>query len=760
MAQQRSPDGRLVYLHCSSIFSGANAQVRKAKKISQLLGKHKTAIKILTKEFSLPAIAAVAKELLEERIFDSLPRAKLRYPELFQLSETQEAERAASEAEVIRIEAEAAQDIVLTSDDEGGDECLDPEQGEQKAQPDELPEDKAEAGDDIQTKAVEFPQSASQAHLALSVPRLHPVYLPFKTQHKILVLVQSLLEECCLEFGNTWVPDLMEAQKWKEAESIELTQWTKRFSKHAKSLPLSAIKKVPGKSIAEVLFGTSILRHSAVHRLPTSAAGILNILSAAITFAEALRDSKRAEKVAEIKTRLEASVEEIVQHQNLLERKLTAQFEDIARRRAELDQLERSSIEEMLAIDEKQRTEVGSAFEGLLIGSQQISNPCAYSHTPDLEGANLDSKVDENIESGSMVHELKRAVAMNEAQADDQSPPIEEELDHAEDSEKYERSSWHDNCGASVVEKAEVELDLATLRSRGRTEESKKAAISRWDVTAPDETRISMDEAPASEKAPPTPVHITHNTGWGWPRHETWHFLATGAAEPYNAPEETIPGEESCCAALVETETAAPEAPIEASHTASINEGLDSAREATPNRYDNIPQDIGDPCAPISKPDVAPAFNAVAEDTEFLAPFPKPAEWAGRDFHSSSPSAPPSIKTSVIEATAPEAPTEDSRTIALKIYNSGKIFRSIVFIKDCTRTAIVNEAKAYCVSCAQNNPKFGNLLPERWDLVLKSLKLYGCNMDLTTYKADNLSFLLRDVAKAGIPRFTLQIFGI
>ena len=32
MAQQPSPDGRLVYLHCSSIFSGANAHVRKAKK--------------------------------------------------------------------------------------------------------------------------------------------------------------------------------------------------------------------------------------------------------------------------------------------------------------------------------------------------------------------------------------------------------------------------------------------------------------------------------------------------------------------------------------------------------------------------------------------------------------------------------------------------------------------------------------------------------------------------------------------------------
>ena len=114
--------GRRVYLHCSSIFSGANTHVRKVKKIPQLLEKHKVFIIIFTQGFTLSAVAAIAKELLEEQIFEFLPRAKLRYPELFQPSETQEAERAASEAEVIRIEAEAAQDIVLTSDGEGEDE--------------------------------------------------------------------------------------------------------------------------------------------------------------------------------------------------------------------------------------------------------------------------------------------------------------------------------------------------------------------------------------------------------------------------------------------------------------------------------------------------------------------------------------------------------------------------------------------------------------------------------------------------------------
>ena len=149
MVEQHLPDGRLVYLHCSSIFSGINAHIRKLKVVSRLLGQHRASIKILTREFPLDAIATVAKQLLDEEIFESLPRAKLHYPELFQTSETQEAERAASEAEVIRIEDEAAQNIELTSDDEGEGECPDFEQEDEYGEPEEIMDDNAEASGGI-----------------------------------------------------------------------------------------------------------------------------------------------------------------------------------------------------------------------------------------------------------------------------------------------------------------------------------------------------------------------------------------------------------------------------------------------------------------------------------------------------------------------------------------------------------------------------------------------------------------------------------
>ncbi len=152
MAEQHLPDGRSVYLHCSSIFNGPNACVRKAKKISQLLWEHRTSIEALTDEFTLEAIAVVAKELLEARLFGSLPRAKLRVPELLlPPSGSQEPVRTASEAEIIETHAEAAQDTVLITDNEGGDF----EQGGQWAGRHAILGDKVTVGHSSLTKSIE-----------------------------------------------------------------------------------------------------------------------------------------------------------------------------------------------------------------------------------------------------------------------------------------------------------------------------------------------------------------------------------------------------------------------------------------------------------------------------------------------------------------------------------------------------------------------------------------------------------------------------
>ena len=118
MMAQRLPDQRLVYLHCRSIFHGTNAQLRQIKSIRRILETRRASIHFLTKDFSLDIIASVAKDLLQEGIFESTSKARLRFPEVFETTPAQKSERAASEAEAARSEALAIERATQLSDNE------------------------------------------------------------------------------------------------------------------------------------------------------------------------------------------------------------------------------------------------------------------------------------------------------------------------------------------------------------------------------------------------------------------------------------------------------------------------------------------------------------------------------------------------------------------------------------------------------------------------------------------------------------------
>ena len=144
----------------------------------------------------------------------------------------------------------------------------------------------------------------------------------------------------------------------------------------------------------------------------------------------------------------------------------------------------------------------------------------------------------------------------------------------------------------------------------------------------------------------------------------------------------------------------APQATLKASQAELIIEGFDSAKKYTLDQYNSNLNDLNDPYKPTLKPDIAPMHSALAKNTEFLIPSPRPALCAVRDksdYHSPSPSAPSSTATSVLETAAPEAPTEYSYIITLKILYDNKVFRAIVFIRAYIRTVILNEVRIYYV---------------------------------------------------------------
>lgn len=103
------PDERVVYLALKNIFKGQSAQVRKTKSISKLIKQHKTqeSVANLLREYNFDIVCNLASNLLGAEIFDSTLKAKVRFPELFDPSPTESAEKEASEAEAARHEADA-----------------------------------------------------------------------------------------------------------------------------------------------------------------------------------------------------------------------------------------------------------------------------------------------------------------------------------------------------------------------------------------------------------------------------------------------------------------------------------------------------------------------------------------------------------------------------------------------------------------------------------------------------------------------------
>lgn len=110
------PDERLVYLALKNVFKGPDAQLRIAKKIRKLIQRHlddddgDAEVRALVAEHNIDNVCNTAKALLQDEIFASTLKAKIRFPEVFEVSPAQSAERVASEAEAARSDADAIRD--------------------------------------------------------------------------------------------------------------------------------------------------------------------------------------------------------------------------------------------------------------------------------------------------------------------------------------------------------------------------------------------------------------------------------------------------------------------------------------------------------------------------------------------------------------------------------------------------------------------------------------------------------------------------
>ncbi|GKT44873.1 uncharacterized protein ColSpa_05054 [Colletotrichum spaethianum] len=340
-----------VYRMCRALFSGDGAQLRQKKRVRKVLVKNKSSLQPLFEGMGEEKLVIIAQFLLENRVFESDLQAMLMFPDLFRTSPRRDAQREASEADAAKSVANALVDMTHSEDEDHGlAAVVDPTEGD-KRHP-------VEPGQNDKDSAVTTPPFL----LHPIVPSLYPSYLTYSTQHAILTNAQKALEECCFDFASRWFPDAIQQKGWDCASAVELTKWSSIFNKQMSRLPSHAIAPLSAP-VTEVLFSTHELRHTAVHRLPTPARGISQMLKAALKLAETLQDHTCAVQLDELASQVDKKIKTMEMTKNILEDRAITQLEAIRRQREELDKQEKGLIEEMMKEDCDHKMLIGRLLE-------------------------------------------------------------------------------------------------------------------------------------------------------------------------------------------------------------------------------------------------------------------------------------------------------------------------------------------------------------------------------------------------------------
>ncbi|KAI0196467.1 hypothetical protein F4808DRAFT_439748 [Astrocystis sublimbata] len=345
MKDKNPPDERVVYLALKNVFKGPNAMLRKSKAIRKMITQHKenSEVSNLVNEHNIDVVCNMAKALLVDGIFESTLKAKIHFPEVFDVSPAQTAEREASEIVAAVYEAEAIQGAVESYS-----------QSEQNLAP---PIHK------VETESVETYRDPKQPSNRITrvVPSLFPVYLPLRTQHRVLINVQSILEDACFEFAQRNMPEILARNKWDCSEAGELNLWSSELLKRQADF-LDKQDDV-GKPIDLLIRSIARLRHAAVHRHCITARVLENFLLDAESFATLLGDTTRLKTLRELRRNIHQSIEELERNKHVLSSTLKQALKKIAVQRAELDRLEEMAIADMMKEDGEYQAFAGKNLE-------------------------------------------------------------------------------------------------------------------------------------------------------------------------------------------------------------------------------------------------------------------------------------------------------------------------------------------------------------------------------------------------------------
>ncbi|KAK7737307.1 hypothetical protein SLS53_006610 [Cytospora paraplurivora] len=400
MAIQNAPNDRTIYLALNSIFTGSMAAIRRPAPIKKVFQQHqkRTEIVQLLREYDLPTVVERVQWLLAERVFESTEHAKAMFPDLFQVSAVQSADRAASEAAAAARQAQSLEEAVEEEEEEedgadSGIENVDYFDGDPQAPEQQQPELDL-SGDVGSTAAIRCTAGV--------VPSLFPMYLPFATGHRILTQTQSVLEAACFRFAVETIPDVLARRGWDCAEAVELNVVVRQLLKHRNSLDkleanistttttsdaaAAAAGAAGEQDLGRLTRSITQLRHTTVHRGRVTARVLSQFIADAESLATRLGDKEAMSSLSGTRRRVERHIVELENNKSMLETKLRKALDDIAARRAGLDRLEGAVVAGVLRADAEYQAFIGASLEGPTAGQSGEEADLGGAQLGELEG--------------------------------------------------------------------------------------------------------------------------------------------------------------------------------------------------------------------------------------------------------------------------------------------------------------------------------------------------------------------------------------
>ena len=202
--------------------------------------------------------------------------------------------------------------------------------------------------------------------------------------------VQSLLERACYYFGEKILRDVLAKEGWDCPESVELNLWARVLLSNQDKFSADAINEL-GKPLAEVINSITQLRHIAVHRVRVSVTRVEQFMIDSESLARLLQDDSCIRTLSRLRRETQLTIGELKRNKDLLESALVETFKKIAAQRADLDQLERIAVEDMLRKDKDYQIVVGTNLQQAIMSPETIVQSVATTDTETTSEVDVDA---------------------------------------------------------------------------------------------------------------------------------------------------------------------------------------------------------------------------------------------------------------------------------------------------------------------------------------------------------------------------------